>query len=73
VIATAQGWTDGQVLGAIGFLLFCRRRAGRPDRRLRVAANHLAYWWETRHTEHDLHRDLIDRVETYTLDPERVA
>jgi hypothetical protein len=65
--------TDIEVLGAFGLILsFFALLAGLVVA-FALAANHLAYWWEDRHTEHDLHRDLIDRVETYTLDAERVA
>lgn len=66
--AVQQGWTDGQILAAFVVLVgFFAVLAGL----VAFAAgmlNHLAYWWEDRHTEHDGHADLIDRVDSYTHD-----
>lgn len=62
----AQSWSDAEVLGAVGFVLFFFACLFALVAVLGMALNQLAYWWEDRHPADTAH-DLAERCELYTF------
>lgn len=73
MIAVLQGWTDWQILGAVGFLLFCASIVAGLIMGMAFVFNHLARWVEDRYARRRAQSDVVERCNVYRLHPADVV